>query len=161
MKKGISVLVATVLILGFTIAIAAAIMVWGQGFIGGLQERSETTANAQLICANDVVLSISHVCLKTQPNLFTLTLKNDGSKEIDKVMLRFYESPSVVKTSNASALAAFGINIEDITPEGIAGQVKLVEAIPVITVGSDQVTCTANIKKFGNLDNEKVWVKSC
>jgi len=40
-KKGISPLVATVLIIGFTVALAAVIMVWGQDFITGMVERTE------------------------------------------------------------------------------------------------------------------------
>ena len=165
MKKGISTLIATVLILGFTVAIAAIIMVWGQGYISNIQKKAESTTNAQLACANDVLLDIVDVC-NTNPTIFKVTLKNDGTKTIDKVILRFYEAPSTVKTYDTASytppgVGAFSIDSKTITVDGITGQVKLVEAIPVITIGSDQITCTSNVRKFGNFDNNQAWIKSC
>ncbi len=50
-KKGVSPLIATVLIIGFTIALAALIMTWGTSFIKKTQQDVETGAEAQLQCA--------------------------------------------------------------------------------------------------------------
>ena len=168
MKKGISTLVATVLVLGFTIAIAAVIMVWGQGYIGNMQKRADATTDTQLTCANDVLLDIADVCNSTSLALggYKVTLKNDGTKAIDKVMLRFYESQSSVKTFDTVRLVppgigAFSVDTKLVTLTGVTSQIKVVEAVPVITIGDNQVTCAANIKKLGNFDNSQAWVQSC
>ena len=51
-KKGISPLIATVLVIGFTVALAAVIITWGQGFIKDTTENVDIQTQAQLKCTN-------------------------------------------------------------------------------------------------------------
>lgn len=49
-KKGISPLIATVLLIGFVVAVAAIVMVWGKGFIKERAEKEGALSQAQLEC---------------------------------------------------------------------------------------------------------------
>ncbi|MBS3107878.1 hypothetical protein J4468_03075 [Candidatus Woesearchaeota archaeon] len=51
-KKGISPLIATVLIIGFTVALAAVIMVWGSDFIKSTTDDVDRTTKVQIACTN-------------------------------------------------------------------------------------------------------------
>ncbi|MDD5178623.1 MAG: hypothetical protein PHT54_05095 [Candidatus Nanoarchaeia archaeon] len=75
-KKGISPLIATVLIIGFTVALAAVIMTWGQKFTKDIQEQTEETSGSQITCANEVDFEIKKVCLESG-NSYRVTISND------------------------------------------------------------------------------------
>ena len=89
LRKGISPLIATVLIIGFTVALAAIIMTWGTTFSKGMQKSTEATTEEQMSCAQDVVFDLSSACVVDADSI-KLTLKNDGSKDIINMSIRFY-----------------------------------------------------------------------
>lgn len=147
-KRGISPLVATVLLLGFTVALAAVIMTWGQGFTRDIQKTTEETSNIQVICATDVVFDIDNAC-EVDANTVRVVIKNDGARDIDSFKARLYRSGSDVSTANVTGVSAFGIKSKDISK---TGTIKLVELLPVITVGGKSITCSQNSPTYGDLD---------
>ncbi len=158
-KKGISPLIATVLIIGFTVALAAVIMVWGQGFIKGMQEKTEAGADVQLVCAQDVVMQVSNVCRDT-PTTLKVTVKNDGSKALKKITLRAYESESIIGTADLTAatgdvLGAFGVKTFPATGTPVTwsagatpANVRQVEGIPIVTIEGKDIPCTQSGSKY-------------
>lgn len=149
MKRGISPLIATVLLLGFTIALAAVIINWGQGFTKGIQQQTEETSNIKIACASDVAFGISLACVSGSD--IKVTIKNDGAKNIEKFSYRLYNSPSDVSTGSVNtSLEAFGIKTYTLT--GVAAGVKQVEFVPVITLKGKQVTCSSNTEKYGDAE---------
>lgn len=164
-KKGISPLIATVLILGFTVALAAIIMTWGTAFTKKMQEQTEETANVQVTCATDVVFDIKSACEDPATDgTYKLTIANNGNKKIDKFRIRFYKSADDVRTVESTfggdGISAFGIESESKDSTYAADEVKQIEAIPVITVGGKQITCAQNIDTFGDVDNPLV-ISNC
>ena len=162
-KKGISPLIATVLILGFTIALAALIMVWGQRFTTGMQKQTEETANTQIICATEVAFKIKDVCKSTTPAGYKVVVENNGNRKIERMIVRFYESSDKVRafTDAFSGTGIDGYSIGSVTLNPATGtptlaSVKLVEAIPVILVEGKQVTCSANNQEFGSLEGAAI-----
>ena len=53
-KKGISPLIATVIIIGFTIVLAAGVIYWGTGFFKNIQEKTSQGAALNTLCAGDL-----------------------------------------------------------------------------------------------------------
>lgn len=51
-QKGISPLIATVLLIGFTVALAALVMTWGSGFIKKITTETSENTDLALKCAN-------------------------------------------------------------------------------------------------------------
>ena len=145
-KRGISPLIATVLIIGFTVALAAIIMTWGTTFSKGMQKSTEATTEEQLACAQDVQIDLSGACIDGVTGV-KLTVKNDGSKDIQNISARFYVSgDNVVPLYLPGAslpLPAYGIKSVTLSPTGFTGagidfnDVTLVEVIPVIKVGEN------------------------
>ena len=53
-KKGISPLIATVIIIGFTIVLAAAVIYWGTGFFKTIQDKTSRGATISNLCTSDL-----------------------------------------------------------------------------------------------------------
>ena len=87
-KRGISPLIATVLVIGFTIALALVIFTWGKTFTQTLTEDTGKKAEQQLGClqANLVSFEIKKACYSGSNVEFTL--ENKGDTTLDKVTLR-------------------------------------------------------------------------
>jgi len=81
MKKGVSPLIATVLLIGFTIAVVALIVLWGRGYVSEKAEKQGALAEARLKCQS---LDFSVMDLKGGE----ITLKNKGTVDIDSFVLR-------------------------------------------------------------------------
>jgi len=160
-KKGISPLIATVLIIGFTVALAAVIMVWGQGFIKGMQEKTEAGADVQLVCAQDVNARISNVC--EDGRSLRITVQNDGSKELTNLTLRLYKSESEISSLTLGGVSSFGVKTfslgKELTddaplPSGVAAsEVRQVEGIPIVSISGKSTPCTqsGSLYPLGNL----------
>lgn len=152
-KKGISPLIATVLILGFTVALAAIIMVWGTRFTTGMQKQTEETANTQMKCATDVNFKISNVCVVPGSGGYKVVIENNGNTKLDNLIVRFYSSADNMNTSQD--MFPSGVDRYAITGgiyTGATGGIKYVEAIPIVTIAGRPVTCSANKQDFGSLD---------
>lgn len=161
-KRGISPLIATVLILGFTVALAAVIMTWGTGFTKTMTKQTEETSGIQVTCATDVMFEVQKVCETATNGEYKILIANNGNKKIEKFTIRFYKSGSDVKSvpkedfnsDGDTGLEAFGIEAEDVA-SGYTGnkEVFQVDVIPIISIGGKDTTCAQNIGTFGDVDN--------
>ncbi|MBU2638386.1 MAG: hypothetical protein KJ955_05405 [Nanoarchaeota archaeon] len=172
-KKGISPLIATVLIIGFTVALAAIIMTWGTSFSKSMQKTTESTTEEQLACAQDVNVDLSSACVvdgTAGSTQIKLTIKNDGAKAIERLSVRFYKDADNV-ASDTTTLVGVGVNpflssygldtktvVVPIPLAAAAETVTLVELIPVIKVGEKELTCAATKDYFGDQSYEEALV---
>ncbi len=155
-KKGISPLIATVLILGFTVALAAVIMVWGQRFTTGMQKQTEDTATTQMKCATEVDFRVKEVCAESGG--YKVTIENNKGLKFDKLIVRFFQAADNVQTNetmfSGGGVAGYSVSTE-VAPISLTG-VKYVEAIPIVTIAGKQVTCAANKQDFGSIDGQAI-----
>ncbi|MBL7100474.1 MAG: hypothetical protein ISS23_00805 [Nanoarchaeota archaeon] len=162
-KRGISPLIATVLILGFTIALAAIIMNWAGVFTKKMTEGTEETANVQIICATEVIFDLESVCVDT--NDYKLLVSNDGARDIDSFIIRYYAGADTVEQQThtfTGGLAQFAIESAlsgggdpTLTTTAGAGTTKIdnvnkIEMIPVATIGGKSTTCASNVDSYGS-----------
>ena len=77
-KKGISPLIATILLIGFTVILAVIVFTWGQGWFGGLTGGQAEQTNLQLACVNKGGLSIKEICAVDATNT-RVTVINTGA----------------------------------------------------------------------------------
>ncbi|MEM4245398.1 MAG: archaellin/type IV pilin N-terminal domain-containing protein [Candidatus Nanoarchaeia archaeon] len=159
-KKGISPLIATVLILGFTVALAAIIMVWGQRFTTTMQKQTEETSTTQITCATDVDFKIKDVCqVSSSPLKYKVVIENNGKIKLEKLIVRFYEGSDKMKAKDdlfANGIESYMINSAEYTPGTDLNNVKYVEAIPIIKISGKEVTCSANKQDFGDLSGSAI-----
>ena len=85
-KKGISEQIATVLLIGFVIALLAFVILWGKNYIQEKAEKQGKLAEKQLECEN---IQFEVVNSYKQADEIVVTLKNAKNKAIEKFTFRF------------------------------------------------------------------------
>jgi len=150
MKKGISSLIATVLIIGFVVVLAVAIITWGSSFFKSLKEQSESMAFESMSCASDVSISLKSACLIGNELIFLV--ENSGSKDFEGLLVRFYGGSGGDSVSIDEGLASFGIkkfsssfDIEKV------GELEKVEVFPMISFEGKTVFCSNNYDKIESI----------
>ncbi len=159
-KKGISPLIATVLLIGFAVALAAVVMTWGLDFIKSTADATESQTQNTLICASDLSFAISDV----NPSDGSITVDNRGQVNIKSVIFRIYTPDGVETVDSASgalnleSIPKFGVkDFKDnitVPPSTILSDLldtaTKVEAIATVAgdVGEEDIVCPQNIQKF-------------
>lgn len=134
-KKGVSPLVATILLIAFAVSVGAIVMSWAAGIAG-----SENTG----VCG-DVVLTVTDtgrdICLDRQNNFIEIIVEN-GPVKIDGFRVSYLGGTSniidYVFAIEAGAIqrASLDYNV------GIYGNPKRLKVIPFIKNGDDRIYCT-------------------
>tara|TARA_Y100000310_G_scaffold269523_1_gene282748 strand:+ start:3036 stop:3536 length:501 start_codon:yes stop_codon:yes gene_type:complete len=158
-KKGISPLIATVLLIGFAVALAAVVMTWGLDFIRTTAETTEEQTKYTLICASDLSFSISGVDQNTGSE--SITIDNRGQVDIVSLIFRIYSSSGVdtLDTSTANltvtGVAKFAVkNFQDQSGSTVLANLlsnsTKVEAVATVAgeAGEENIVCPQNIQSY-------------
>ena len=87
-KRAITPLIATILLIGFTVVLAAIIITWGSSLTKSILERSESIKEREINCFSDYKINIKKI--EVGSNKINLLIQNDGSGNIDKFKVRIY-----------------------------------------------------------------------
>ncbi|MFA5175739.1 MAG: archaellin/type IV pilin N-terminal domain-containing protein [Candidatus Nanoarchaeia archaeon] len=168
-KKAISPLIATVLIIGFTIVLAAVVLQWAGGFVKNLTAEQEKTVNLQTACMG-MNLEITSAILEKPVDgaLSNLTIKianNNAEKEVAGAIVliettteRITVDADVTNTNAIPILGSKDINIlTNISWNGAAIQQwnltnsKIIKAgnkvlvVPKVKIGADTKPCDVGV----------------
>ncbi len=156
-KKGISPLIATVLLIGFAVALAAVVMTWGLDFIQETAEATEDQTKNTLVCASDLSFAISDVSTTEG----TITIDNRGQVDIKSLIFRIYgvDGVDTVDTSEETitpmSVPKFGVkSFRDETGtelfDLLQQNVTQVEAVATVAgdAGQDDIVCPQNIQSY-------------
>ncbi len=161
LKKGISPLIATVLIIGFTVALAAVILTWGTSFTKQIAKGTEETTETQLACAQDVQFDVKSACADDADgdgvaDGVKFIVENNGNRDIVNFSVRLkITDTNVVSGSVGSAqIARFGLktfvataaDIPDLA--GQEGSITEVTLLPVIKIAGKEVTCAQSVDSY-------------
>ena len=141
-KKGVSPIIATVLLIAFAVALGAVVMNWGKGFVEDTAKDTQTKANLELSCSQQLTLDIKSigqrpiVCYnKSSPQYVEVMLENKGTVDISGMQIMLFDSTDASKNINNDTLTIpagtvtnkFKIN------HSLTGDIVQVEFIPKIT----------------------------
>ena len=159
-KKGISPLIATVLLIGFTVALAAIVMTWGTKFTRDVQKTTSESATSNVACAQDVMLSIIGVCQDKTADpsgkTYKIVVSNEGKTDITALNIRLYKSSTDVDSAVSNEqIAKFATKsiLAATTTAGYEGQIRRADIIPTIKIGGDTITCQANVESYGEAED--------
>lgn len=103
-NKGISPLIATVLLIGFTVALAAIIMTWGTDFIRGTTSDVDKQRQTAMLCTSQLDFQIQVDC--TAKKVF---IDNRGQLDITALKLRLQKkADGSVTVEDKPGITAFG-----------------------------------------------------
>ncbi len=148
-KKGISPLIATVLLIGFTVALAAVVITWGSGFVQRITTGTEDRTTRTVTCTSDVNFEITKVDCNTK----AVTITNTGDFPILGFTFRFFNSGGdYLGMTNGDGANKFEVKI--INLQNIPSTTSKVEALSTIILEGQNVTCKDIIK-------EKIFSPAC
>ena len=158
LKKGISPLIATVLLIGFTIALVALIMIWGRNFIQERAEKEGLLSEKKLSCTNNVDFTVDKAC--ESGSGISLRIKNLKETPLDNFIFRVKGDKDVETITSYQNVESLAVKDISITGQSIAGVCsssgceKTIDIIPQLRVATGvYVPCSAK--------HLEVRVKAC
>ncbi|MBN2422194.1 hypothetical protein JXB41_03120 [Candidatus Woesearchaeota archaeon] len=165
-KKGVSPLIATVLLIAFSVALGAVVMSWGRSFITSQTESVEGESSKQMRCSLDILLDwveingYDQVCFinNTGTNAtLRMIVDNIGNEEIIGIKVQLVEADGDVSNydDNTKVSSGFAQKYEfNLGARSDFSGISFASLIPKIKIpGSSQgVLCSNN-----NLDIEEVF----
>src|SRR3989338_7480911 len=150
LKRAVSPLIATVLVIGFVIALSGIMMTWGTSFVKDIQERSEKSSLKDIACTRDVGINIKSATVLG--NKIKLVIENLGQMDIDKLNILLIGSDGCDNIETGTGISAGGIQSFSVAldPNKI-GTFKQVEAMPSITFEGEQIACKDAVDREENL----------
>ncbi|MEM4245399.1 MAG: archaellin/type IV pilin N-terminal domain-containing protein [Candidatus Nanoarchaeia archaeon] len=139
-KRGISPLIATVLLIGFVIALLLLIMLWGKNYIEELAAKRGALAQKQQECQ---LVGITVKSLSFQDTTATLVIENTKDKQIDKFIFRSMKEngDSIEVMESFNKLGGLEVNQYEV-PFTKSGAEK-VDVIPSLKAGKNKyVPCS-------------------
>lgn len=143
-KKAISPLIATVLLIGFAVALAAVVMTWGGGFIKKTTEETGSAAEKTIMCANLNLDITGYNCDEGK-----ITISNAKDFEIIKFIFRRLDKDGSLigeTIESTDKLEAYGINTYDIDLSGVYKIQIISELVGGIVCGDAPIEKVVNCK---------------
>ena len=144
-KKAVSPLIATVLLIGFTVALAGVVITWGGGFVERITAGTEERTDITTTCIGDLNFEIDSVKCPDK-----ITIENKGRVKIESFKLRFFKADgSILGTDAVGGLDKYNINEYTLKKDMPDGTSK-VEAIAAVIVEGIEATCAdiPKVKQF-------------
>lgn len=133
-KKAISPLIATVLLIGFAVALAAVVMTWGGGFIRSTTESTEIQAETTLMCATKLNFDVKADCTNNQ-----LIIDNKGSVGITKLTIKGIDKEGNTIPADTKIIEIPAYDIKSI-PMAL-GEIAELSVIATVVSEGKEITC--------------------
>ena len=155
-KKAISPLIATVLIIGFTIVLAAVVIQWGGQLVDRIKGQTDVTSDVSLKCSDltQLEFSGSPTFVAGPPTTIEASIDNKNNIDIAGFVFRVYNPggnvEAVKKDTATDNLDAFNVKkYTGIATAAIAATGLELGAVPIVTASDgSKVPCTGKeIKK--------------
>ena len=123
-KRGISPLIATVLLVGITVTAASVLLIWGKGYVKDIQEKQGELSQGRLSCSTDIEIDI------VSAESGFITVENKGKGRIDAFLLR------IIDTRGEAVNQDVQISIEpgEIKKVPFSGNPDKIDVIPKVRI---------------------------
>ncbi|MBD3310073.1 hypothetical protein GF351_02545 [Candidatus Woesearchaeota archaeon] len=152
-KKGVSPLIATVLLIAFAVALGAVVMNWGRAYVEQTADDVEGQSETDIKCSFDVSMEVIRIddvpqlcyCNLSDPAYIEFTLQNIGREDIEDLQLVIIGESGIV--SNSSILNK-SLGAADVIKQKLkydldkVGTIKQIQMVPMIMEGSSVVPCS-------------------
>ncbi|MFW5852456.1 MAG: archaellin/type IV pilin N-terminal domain-containing protein [Nanoarchaeota archaeon] len=146
-KKGISPLIATVLLIAFAVALGAVVMNWGRSYVEETARQSGVTSDTKVTCAQKVRLEIVQVgrvpriCYNEDESVIEITLQNKGEVELLGLLFNVLgtegtgETVDIEETLQRSRIKKYEIEYS----ESEHGEAEFIQVVPKVQVTGSAV----------------------
>jgi flagellin-like protein len=146
-KRGVSPLIATVLLIAFAVALGAVVMNWGRQYVEDTTKFAKEKSDVDVKCSIGVVIEfdeqggMKQICYNSTGSSVNFTLKNNGpSADISALQVRMYGQNGINITVIQSTLPNGYVARYGVAYPASLGNITKVEVVPQIAVQSTQKT---------------------
>ncbi|MFC1723307.1 archaellin/type IV pilin N-terminal domain-containing protein [Nanoarchaeota archaeon] len=163
-KKGVSPLIATVLLIAFAVALGAVVMNWGRGYVEDTANTARERSDTEVKCASDVDIAVvdidgtPQICynISGTTDYMEMIVENRKSTTVESLTVRMIgtstrvpETYNLGDSSNLTANKAKFFNVS--YDAGTLGDIQQVKITPTIKVAGQDVICAQNAEIVNNL----------
>ena len=142
-KKGMSAIIATVLLIALSVSLGLMVSKWSSGLVRKGIDRGETNVGSNLDCM-ELKFKLEHLVNEG------IIIKNDGKKPIEGFIMRVFYTNNIEVLTYETIINSFEVIREN--PPELVGANK-VEIIPRIAINDDlEIVDCAKQKKVINLE---------
>jgi len=145
-KRGISPLIATVLLIGFTVALAAVVMTWGLDYIRGTTENVGAKTEQALSCAGELSFEIVNVDCATN----SVQIQNNGALNIANLTIRLYKGGDIAPTV-VQGIGSLGVKTYDLNALAsvvLSGTIKVDAVATIMGSNNKPILCNNQIEEY-------------
>jgi flagellin-like protein len=133
-KKGISPLIATVLLVAMVAVLSVLVITFYKELVGEQTDEIGDDVSLSNYCLQGVDLSFEDICANVSNSLLDMKIKNLGSGEVETFVFQVMESSnSYVSQVNAS-LGEFSSKRYSFNFSGVSGDVDKISVIPLVVI---------------------------
>ncbi|MBR9675544.1 hypothetical protein GOV05_00890 [Candidatus Woesearchaeota archaeon] len=144
-KRGVSPLIATVLLIAFAVALGAVVMNWGKGYVEQTAQNSGQKAEMDLACQTDIKIGIKEigntekVCYNSSADYAEFMLENTGNEDITGIRMIVIDANDNIYDEDDTAFTIGDGSVSpkytfDYSASSVSGSLQLLEIVPMITV---------------------------
>ena len=114
-KRGISPLIATVLLIAFAVALGAVVMNWGKSYVEDTTKNVEETSDRKLDCSLSVKMAVhqisgaNKICFDGDEDVLEVILKNSGTEDIAGIQSTIIGVDNIVDYDNNVSIKSAGL----------------------------------------------------
>ncbi|MFP4656429.1 MAG: archaellin/type IV pilin N-terminal domain-containing protein [Candidatus Woesearchaeota archaeon] len=146
-KKGISPLIATVLLIAFAVALGAVVMNWGRAYVEDTARETGVTSDTRIACSQNVNVQLVHVggspriCYNDDDKQVEITIQNRGSVNLEGFVFNILGTEGSGENHDYNtSLSRSGIERFELPYDSSEhGQVEFVQVVPKIMVSGSNV----------------------
>lgn len=138
-KRGISPLIATVLLISFVVILSGVIMFWGRQFVTELMEKKGEVALAKSECVTGVDMDIIGV----EGNF--ISIRNTGSIRLSGFYLKYPNEPPCEIIQSVNSYEDTKIDLRQ-CPLGSGTQVNIIPVMKPSGIGAPSIPCSTKNK---------------
>jgi len=147
-RRGVSPLIATVLLIAFAVALGAVVMNWSRSFTGEQMETAQQTAGVASACDVNVRMNlveiggIERMCYDNSSRTGSFIVKNNGNFDIEGLQVQIITSEGIEENNGSLNLRIGKGKIAKGSFSWTSGTIEEVIITPLIKVNGENVACT-------------------
>lgn len=166
-KKGVSPLIATVLLIAFAVALGAVVMNWGRTYVEDTATLAREKSDTEIKCSSDVkieflkVKSVKKICYDyTTTTKLNMTIENTGKLDIVGLQVTVVGSKDInttlldLKAANLTLKRSRFYRNETVELNDL-GTPEQIRIVPEIEIEGNRISCPASALV------EETYLKKC
>jgi len=150
-KKGISPLIATILLIGFIIIIAVVVWFWYSNILEEQAQKTQVSGTGEYTCAADVQITVSNMFCTASDISFDIENKGTASLANFRVQIKGDAQQTLDLSQYIAPSGKINTGVQyDSTITGVPTEVTIIPVLGATTCSDKQITTTVDCPVGGS-----------